>query len=149
MPLATTELNLAAHNSRPMSAAKLKFTDLPIEILEKVFTHIPDRDIIKLEGVRNAPPMRDDLTLTSTPPVTCSRLVDHFEILFVDYQHFSIDMNSFSPVWPIIPATVLISTNVEGRVRSTCVDGHTQKDWSSLPSISRWDFGFRDGTGRF
>jgi hypothetical protein len=92
-----TGLSLAAHNSRPMSAVKLKFTDLPIEILEQVFSHIPDRDIIKLEAVRNAGPTRDYFTLTP-PPVTCSRLVDHFEILFVVYQHSSIGMNSFSPV---------------------------------------------------
>ena len=37
-----------------MSPSKLRLTELPIEILERILLHLPGQDIIKIEVVREA-----------------------------------------------------------------------------------------------
>jgi len=56
---------LALNPTNTMPVSIFRLTELPVEILEQIFLHLPGQDVIKMEVVRRVIAIPYDSSLTS------------------------------------------------------------------------------------
>ena len=93
-----------------MSALVSHFTDLPVEITERIFLHLPGQDIVKMEAVWGI--VSSSVQSGFDFVLVWPRSVDVFRISSVIPPPFSIDASSSLLVWPKTHAFLVISLSV-------------------------------------